>query len=787
MPMMSTWGEQLLARVFAGDRHGVAAALAAMDESERRACAADVVAARDPWLGDEVNGAQLLAEYGVLPPSKLRSIAHGPVRWHEGSKDPRFEQIMRLRPREWRQRLLRRANWRLGLPWPAAYRLVRDGMADSPHTSWYYAASVWHVADWRDDPTWLAGDFWGLFTHEEAGIELSRVSGKEVAYRELADSGRVPRARLLGACVDALERDFQTRATRFYRALFDALEPEPDELAPLADHLFALLASDNRLDVGFALSHLSTVQAAGELDGQSLLNSLAPAMTATTKKHVLSAVRLAATAMRADLDLTTAAVAVLAEGLLHPNTDVQRAVFAELQPYADQLEPDAIALLHAAAEDVDPLILTALDITVTQPAPLRPMTVPGRGPEPPSPEWETPPPAAESPPGEARWHGEWPHLYGWHHGTVTGYCEALLARVRDLWPPSGLHELLSAPTFQGGWIEPAAAARRLWCLNGPVSPWDLAQMVLRLMADTDGAGRLALEHLDSEEAAVARYALGGDARQPDSSTLAPAWIAAEARRDPEAYEHRARPLAAKLLQDRKRLRWQSEPEEPSLPEDPLAALEQLTLPTTNMLPWLATIWPSNLEPIFRMVTRWLWRLRPDGPFPRIEPTIALLADPRVPAGADAGLALAVCLGCKDIGLRTFAADTVATAITRGTVGAEWLGAGLSRALHEYRDVEVGLPDNETVGAVPRRWAGPLDDIARTSVDHAHAVHTAIQLLLASTPTEDRTRLNGVLSLLRQITLTLHTPVENAETRAFLMSLSLRSRGGQIAQDILSAR
>ncbi len=165
---MSTLAEQLVARVFAGDGDGVVALLSAMDETERRACATEVTSARDPWLGREVHGAQLLAEYGVLPPSKLRSIVDGPVRWHQGSRDARFELVIRLRPRGWRQRLLRRASWSLGLPWPAVFRLVRDGLADSPQTAWYYAASARHVADWRDDPVWLAGAFWSLFTHEEA-------------------------------------------------------------------------------------------------------------------------------------------------------------------------------------------------------------------------------------------------------------------------------------------------------------------------------------------------------------------------------------------------------------------------------------------------------------------------------------------------------------------------------------------------------------------------------------------------------------------------------------------
>ncbi len=589
-----------------------------------------------------------------------------------------------------------------------------------------------------------------------------------------------------GASLDALNRDFQTRATRFYRALFDVLEPTPDELAPLADRLLTLLASDNRLDVGFAVSHLSAVQAAGRLDGRALLNRLAPAMTATAKKHAFGAVRLAAKSMHDDRELVSAAVAVLAEGLLHPNTDVQRAAFVELQPHADQLAPDAIAFLRAAAEDVDPRILTALDITVPQPDPLLAVAPMAPGLEPASQHWGAPPPATESPPGQADWYNKWPHFYGWDHTTaIIGYCEALLARARDLRPPPGLHELLSAPTHQGGWIEPAVAARRLWDLNGPASPWDLAQMVLRLMADTDSAAASALQHLDSEEAAIARYALGDNAPLPQSSTLATAWTAAQARRDPEAYENQARPRAAQRLHDH--TRSQRELQKPSLPEDPLGALEQLTLPSMNMLPWIATIWPSNREPLFRMVTRWLWQLRPDGALPRIEPTIALLCDPRAPAGPDAGLAVGICLGCKDVALRTFTADTVITAITRGAVGAEWLGTGLSRALHEYRDVEVHLPDNKTVGAVPQRWAGPLHDISRTSVEHGHAIHVAIQLLLASTLNEDRTRLNDILLLLRQLTLALNSPIENIDTRAFLESLSPTSHGGRIAQEILSAR
>jgi hypothetical protein len=187
------------------------------------------------------------------------------------------------------------------------------------------------------------------------------------------------------------------------------------------------------------------------------------------------------------------------------------------------------------------------------------------------------------------------------------------------------------------------------------------------------------------------------------------------------------------------------------------------------------------EPVFRMVTRWLWRLRPQGPFPELEPTIEILADPRASAGPEAGLAMAICLSLNDVGLRTFTAETIAAAITTGSATGAWLGAGLSRALLEYRYVDVGP------GAVPRRWVDPLADIACTSDRHAHAVHTALQVLLASAPPSDRSRLSGILGLLRHLTLTYQRPVDNEDARRFLGALSPRSQGGQIAQEILTHR
>lgn len=770
---MTEWTDRLLDRVRAGDGDGVLAVISVMTEAERRACASDVVSVRHLWPGDGVSEAEKLAEWGVLPPSRLRSIAHGPVYWHMGSRDPRFEQIVRLRPRDWRQRLVRRANWALGLPWPVVYRLVCDGLVDPPQTPWYYAASTAHINLWRDDPAWLAEDFWQLFTHEEAALELSHGGGTRTAYAGLVDSGRVPRPRVLAACLDALRRDFPPRATRFYRNLFDAVGPTPDDLAPLAPRLLVLLASDNPLDVGFALVHLTALQSAGSLDGRELCNALAPAMTAPTKKHALAAIALAGSALRTDPDLADAAVAALGEALLHPRTDVQRIAFAEIEPFRDHLPAETIAYLELAREDVDPSILTALNVSFARPQPAltqHPSSLREAGQhEPPAPE--------EAVPQPQRWSTEWRHRSA---GYMWAYTADFLDRFHELSPPRGLNTLLSTPVHRSGWIEPAVAARRLWYLEGTPAAWDLALMVLRLMPDHDAAGRAALRHLDSEEAAVVRHALGEDVSVSPSTELASAWSAARAVRDPKAYEADARGAGARLLEEAKSIRWQHSRWLPPLPDDLLGAVE-LLVPSENMLPWLATIWPGNREPLFRCVVRQLWRVPPDGAPPPVESAVGLLADGRAPAGPEAGLALALALGVRDVGLSTFAVETAATAIAQNLVDARWLGAGLARALREHR----GITDNPTAGTVPKRWVVPLEDIARQSDAHAHVVHEALQGLLASASASDRRALSDVISLLRRLSLTLEKPVENATARAFLQALSPSSLGGQAAREILA--
>jgi hypothetical protein len=783
--MMDIAAEELLARALAGDGDGVVAVLRTMEESERRAAAQAILSARDPWNPEPVKDALALAEFGVLPPSKIRRLTRLPVRWHASTDDPRFEDILRLRPRRWREQLLRRANWSLGLPWPAAYRLVRDGLADAPDTPWYYAASVRHVDEWRDDADWLAGPFWELFRREEAGIELSHGGWIVEPCLELADTGRVARLRLLSACLEALRRDFPPRATRFYRHLFEALHPDPDELHLVSGALLALLGAQDPLDVGLALSALTALQKNGKLDAQALLDALPPALTAPAKKHAVAAIALAGVVLRAEPALTGTTVEVLAEGLHHRRADVQRRAFRLIEPHLNLLGEDTLALLLTSAENLDPSIRMALGAhpaasTTTLPAPED--TTGARG---------------ESPamPSQPLSHSGWermPHsagggdIYRWYYGSDLEYGEALLARVRELPAPPGLREPLSTPTRRGGWIDAPEAARRLWHLTDPPAPWDLALMIMRLAPDTDHTARDALKHLDSPEAMLTRYALGEDSEPaPSHQALGPACAAAVAVRDVETYERNARRSAAAALELAKDERYNRSREAEPLPEDPLSALERYCLPAPRMLPWLATLWPGNHEPIFRMVIRWLWRRIPGSTVPELEPAVALIADTYTDAGPEAGLAAAICLSIDDVGLRTFAAETIINAITIGSSTGAWLGQGLSRALLEYRDVYAGLPDNKPAGAVPRRWADPLSEIARTSKQHAHAVHTALQILLASAPLSDRSRLTDILSLLRHLTLTHQWPVDNASARRFLSALSAHSQGGKIARDILS--
>lgn len=121
-------------------------------------------------------------------------------------------------------------------------------------------------------------------------------------------------------------------------------------------------------------------------------------------------------------------------------------------------------------------------------------------------------------------------------GTIP--LEAIAARLREILTDLDRAEpraLLATPTHRGGWVDAAQAVRRVAALDGarPLA-LDLARLVPRIAPDGRAQALQDAARIRGEAGAVLVAALGGSARRPWRTKLAPAWEAAAQARDPPA-------------------------------------------------------------------------------------------------------------------------------------------------------------------------------------------------------------------------------------------------------------
>ncbi|MFF5233266.1 DUF6493 family protein [Dactylosporangium sp. NPDC000521] len=350
------------------------------------------------------------------------------------------------------------------------------------------------------------------------------------------------------------------------------------------------------------------------------------------------------------------------------------------------------------------------------------------------------------------------------------------------------------PTHAGGWIAPAVLVERLATGAAP-DPLDAVAALLRLGPDPAGVSPAIRDAAAAVPGAVGtalRYALGGPPPESLSRPDRPLWIAAARARAPRgddapligrgpgfdaAGAGRApawrvwfdpewspyRPIRVAALGPAA----EPAPPDPALPTVALAHADSFDrLPSGPWHPWLASMWPGNIEPLLAMALRFQLASLDgtvDGGVSAhalhlLDRTVAELP-PLSPYVVGAGLAGA------GISERTAAVDTAAALLPQRMDPATLASAMATLA-----------------PAVPlNRWADSLGDL---SVAGLGAQVRA--LLTALLPSLDRTSrgLHTLVELLRDEHLRAAVPVTDPTLRQWLSAAGGRSKTTAAARSLL---
>ncbi|RKQ91591.1 hypothetical protein C8N24_1414 [Solirubrobacter pauli] len=573
----------MLEAVVAGDATRVAAQLHGLSESERRAVVPELLgllkALRKPshytsvldasgqpqeveWAdhrGWETHMDQERAVHtGLLASATLSELRRARITFV--AHDDALAILLDRRP-PWMQ------EWvELYDGWALGHELVTRSLIERP--TGYYAGLLRQSASWAlaTYPELLEHDVWALLNY--VGEDSLRAaddnggSGWADALLACAADGRLPRARLLDATLDALAGDIDAYRAVWFTRFWRALAPTREERRERAERLAAVLAAPAASAVSFAVTELLRDDAAVPT------RELAPALAAGPKGTALKALRLLDRAPDAE-----AAVVALA----HVAPEVQAAALdrlerwgvepAALEPYFDGLaatqRPRALALLDGTpapavqdeAVDVSGIpeaIRLALNFGGPVPeapvagepvlgAPMAPISlaeaahrvgtalVDHEAPEHED-EWLLDallrccdePTAWDGPlrPFATRLDDRWSETVlavaaAWRSGQARarfyepGLWERRLLAAERRAAAGQSAPLLALPTHAGGWIEPVALVERLRTVGDTADEDELAQAILRLAPEGRATALAAASDLPGRAGAALRCALGG--------------------------------------------------------------------------------------------------------------------------------------------------------------------------------------------------------------------------------------------------------------------------------------
>jgi len=346
--------QALLREIECGSEDSVVGLLAGASETQRKGASAAVIErcerGIEPYLQQGLTAAQarrVMFQWAGIN----RKLDHRPQlaligtgtfgeikRYGVGLPSKTYD-VLAVRKPKWLEQW---CKWVLGvnqLGWPVVRRLVREGLCERPDTDEYYLLML-HGRPFgaarqllESDPALLEHEVWELFRRQ--GIREASLAqdfgGWSDALVALSAEGRISRERLLDASLEALELPFKPYHTTWYRNFHEALKPTIDERATRLPMYLALSSSSVPATLKFALKAIETMEKAGALPLEALLDSAGPALIGKQKGAASTVLRLLERAVASSPACRERVAELAAAALEHPAAEIQTSAFELLQ------------------------------------------------------------------------------------------------------------------------------------------------------------------------------------------------------------------------------------------------------------------------------------------------------------------------------------------------------------------------------------------------------------------------------------------------------------------------
>ncbi len=321
----------------------------------------------------------VVAEAAVLATatfSELRAISWRVTR----EQDLVFALLADRRPdwtARWVETLLKSSFYWLN--WPLVRRLLRAGVMPELESPNYIVAMISGLvrspnlddksveAHLLADPELLDDEVWRLFEHDGDGQNSLANWDHYHPGRTwhnglivLANSGRLPRERLLSSSLDALERDFNHYRARWFAAFHDALVPSPQELREHAPRYLRLVSARAPNIASWALEIVRELAEDGVYEASTLIAGLRPALTSRQRALAKRAIELLDGAAQSSLEAAREAVRAVVTALGHEATDVQTAALDLIDNHASAVDSELATTIAGYATAVAASLRTRL-------------------------------------------------------------------------------------------------------------------------------------------------------------------------------------------------------------------------------------------------------------------------------------------------------------------------------------------------------------------------------------------------------------------------------------------
>jgi hypothetical protein len=271
--------------------------------------------------------------------------------------------------------------------WPIARKLVVLGTIDRPGIPEYTTGMIIALHRYEldaeggrtlhgplealvADPGLLDDEIWRLFTAPDAARWLAHRDAWADALIMLSEQGRLPRDRLLDACLDALTRDFAPASLGWQVTFHDRMKPSPDEMACRAGTYLGLLVAGAHIAVALGQKACGVLLEAGRLPVPEFLAASRPALLFPRKTIAMKQLKLIGKVATTRPEARARALATAAEAFSDERTEMQEAALRLIAQHGVPEGPERMAI-HSLAGSLAPSVArdAALLSLLAQPQP----------------------------------------------------------------------------------------------------------------------------------------------------------------------------------------------------------------------------------------------------------------------------------------------------------------------------------------------------------------------------------------------------------------------------------